>query len=52
VHGSALRLTVVNGESDVIGHRPLYSELVYRADVAGLAGASVFRGIEGSGPSR
>lgn len=51
VHGEALRLTVVVGESDVVGHRPLYSELVHRAHVAGLAGASVFRGIEGFGAS-
>lgn len=52
VHGPALRLTVVVGESDVVGHRPLYAELVHRAHAAGLAGASVFRGIEGFGASR
>ncbi|MGW6645726.1 DUF190 domain-containing protein [Streptomyces iakyrus] len=49
--GSALRLTVLIGESDTWHHRPLYSEIVFRAHAAGLAGASVFRGIEGFGAS-
>jgi len=47
--GSALRLTVFVGENDIWHHRPLYSEIVHRAHAAGLAGASVFRGIEGFG---
>ncbi|MEV6674566.1 DUF190 domain-containing protein [Streptomyces sp. NPDC051162] len=51
LHGNALRLTVVIGESDTWHHRPLYSEIVHRARAAGLAGASVFRGIEGFGAS-
>ena len=45
----ALRVTVLVGEGDQIGHRPLYSEIVHRAHAAGLRGASVFRGIEGFG---
>ncbi|MFI5521585.1 DUF190 domain-containing protein [Streptomyces platensis] len=45
----ALRLTVVVGEQDGWHHRPLYAEIVHRAREAGLAGASVFRGIEGFG---
>ncbi|MFC9325919.1 DUF190 domain-containing protein [Kitasatospora sp. NPDC057015] len=49
--GAALRLTVVVGEYDTWHHRPLYSEIVHRAHAAGLAGASVFRGIEGFGAS-
>ena len=49
--GSALRLTVLIGESDTVNHRPLYAEIVHRAHAAGLAGASVFRGIEGFGAS-
>ncbi|GAA2768228.1 DUF190 domain-containing protein [Streptomyces paradoxus] len=49
--GSALRLTVLIGESDTWHHKPLYSEIVHRAHAAGLAGASVFRGIEGFGAS-
>lgn len=47
--GAALRLTVVIGESDRWHHTPLYTEIVRRAHAAGLAGASVFRGIEGYG---
>jgi PII-like signaling protein len=39
------------GESDQARHHPVYTELVHRAHRAGLAGASVFRGIEGFGRS-
>ncbi|MEX3104250.1 MULTISPECIES: DUF190 domain-containing protein [unclassified Streptomyces] len=49
--GSALRLTVLIGENDTVNHRPLYAEIVHRAHAAGLAGASVFRGVEGFGAS-
>ncbi|MFD7326561.1 DUF190 domain-containing protein [Streptomyces sp. NPDC059875] len=49
--GRALRVTILLGESDTWHHRPLYSEIVHRAHEAGLAGASVFRGIEGFGAS-
>ncbi|MER6785550.1 DUF190 domain-containing protein [Streptomyces sp. NPDC000658] len=49
--GSALRLTVLIGENDVWHRKPLYAEIVHRAHAAGLAGASVFRGIEGFGAS-
>ncbi|MEU9382556.1 DUF190 domain-containing protein [Streptomyces sp. NPDC048279] len=47
--GRALRLTVYIGEDDCWHHKPLYTEIVHRAHAAGLAGASVFRGIEGFG---
>ncbi|MFE5796014.1 DUF190 domain-containing protein [Streptomyces sp. NPDC056503] len=49
VTGPALRLTIVVGENDTWHHRPLSSEIVHRAHAAGLAGASVFRGVEGFG---
>jgi len=49
--GPARRLTVIVGENDVWHHKPLYSEIVHRAHEAGLAGASVFRGLEGYGAS-
>ncbi|GAA4909538.1 DUF190 domain-containing protein [Streptomyces coeruleoprunus] len=49
--GRGLRLTVFVGESDQWHHRPLYAEIVHRAHEAGLAGASVFRGVEGFGAS-
>jgi uncharacterized protein len=49
--GAALRLTVLIGEADQFHRRPLYTEIVHRAHQAGLAGSSVFRGIEGYGKS-
>ncbi|GGQ68829.1 MULTISPECIES: DUF190 domain-containing protein [Streptomyces] len=49
--GNALRLTVFVGENDTWHRKPLYTEIVHRAHAAGLAGASVFRGIEGFGAS-
>lgn len=51
LQGSALRLTIFIGESDSWHHKPLYHEIVRRAHAAGLAGASVLRGIEGYGAS-
>ena len=49
--GDALRLTVFVGENDTWHRKPLYTEIVHRARTAGLAGASVFHGIEGFGAS-
>ncbi|MFE3600987.1 DUF190 domain-containing protein [Streptomyces sp. NPDC059096] len=49
--GTALRLTIFLGESDLWHHRPVYTEIVHRAHGAGLAGASVFHGVEGFGAS-
>ncbi|GAA4429754.1 DUF190 domain-containing protein [Georgenia halophila] len=46
---TALRLTVFVGEADQWKHRPVYSEIVHRAHDFGLAGAAVFRGLEGYG---
>src|SRR5882762_8973753 len=51
IEGPALRLTVFIGESDQWHHRPLYTEIVHRAHAAGLAGATVLRGVEGYGAS-
>lgn len=51
IEGPALRLTVFVGEDDTWHHKPLYHEIVHRAHAAGLAGASVLRGIEGYGAS-
>ena len=48
---SVLRLTVFIGEADQWHHRPLYSEIIHRAHVEGLAGAAAFRGFEGFGAS-
>lgn len=51
LQGPTARLTILVGESDQVHHRPVYTELVHRAHQAGLAGASVFRGVEGFGRS-
>ncbi|MFB9834019.1 DUF190 domain-containing protein [Actinoallomurus acaciae] len=51
LHGAACRITIFIGEADQYHHKPLYAEIVRRAHTHGLAGASVFRGIEGYGAS-
>lgn len=51
LEGPATRLTVFIGEADQHHHRPLSTEIVHRAHAAGLAGATVMRGIEGYGRS-
>jgi PII-like signaling protein len=51
LEGSQKRLTIFIGESDRFGHTPLATEIVQRAHAAGLAGATVFRGVEGYGAS-
>jgi len=51
LEGRQKRLTIFIGESDRHGHTPLATEIVQRAHKAGLAGASVFRGVEGFGAS-
>lgn len=45
----SMRLSIFVGENDMWHHRPVYSEIVHRAHRAGLAGATVVRGIEGYG---
>ena len=47
----AVRLTILLGESDQWHHRPVFTEIVHRARAAGLAGATVLRGIESFGAS-
>lgn len=49
---AARRLTIFVGETHQWHHGPLYVEIVHRAHQAGLAGATVVRGIEGFGSSR
>jgi PII-like signaling protein len=44
-------LRVFLGESDTIKHTALYEVIVRRAREAGLAGATVWRGIMGFGPT-
>ena len=50
-YGPHLEMTVLVGEHAHFHRKPLYSEIVHRAHKKGLAGASVFRGIEGFGHS-
>jgi PII-like signaling protein len=54
LEGTARRLTILVDEGDKAPHgtKPLYVEIVHRAHEAGLAGASVFHGIEGYGASK
>ena len=52
LRGPARRLTIFVGETDQWHHKPVYTEIVHRAHAAGLAGASVLRGIEGYGASQ
>jgi uncharacterized protein len=47
--GPALRLSILLSQDDCWHHRPLYAEIVRRAQHAGLAGATVVSGIEGYG---
>jgi hypothetical protein len=49
--GRAMRLTIFLDADDTWHHKPLFHEIVHRAHKAGLAGATVLRGIEGFGAS-
>lgn len=51
LEGQQKRLTIFIGESDRHGHTPLATEIMQRAHAAGIAGVSVFRGVEGYGAS-
>jgi PII-like signaling protein len=51
LEGTARRLTIFIGEEDRYDHKPLATEIVHRAQQAGLAGATVLRGMEGFGAS-
>ena len=49
IAGQAVLLRVFIGESDKIGHLPLYEAIVKQAREAGLAGATVLKGVLGYG---
>lgn len=49
ISGQAVLLRVFVGESDKIGHLPLYEAIVKRARDADLAGATVLKGVLGYG---
>jgi len=48
---NAVLLRVFVGERDRHGHQPLYEAIVVEARKAGLAGATVLRGLQGFGAS-
>ena len=49
ITGQAVLLRVFIGESDKLGHFPLYEAIVKRARDADLAGATVLKGVLGFG---
>lgn len=49
ISGQAVLLRVFIGESDKLGHVPLYEAIVKEARSAGLAGATVLKGVLGYG---
>lgn len=51
ISGQAVLLRVFIGESDKLGHLPLYEAIVIQARDADLAGATVLKGVLGFGAS-
>ncbi len=51
MENSSVRLTVYLTEDDRSGHHALHHQLLHRAREAGMAGATVWRAIEGFGSS-
>ncbi len=49
INGDAKLLRIFVGESDKSGNLPVYEKIVLEARKAGLAGATVFKGIMGFG---
>ncbi|HEY3684084.1 MAG TPA: DUF190 domain-containing protein [Streptosporangiaceae bacterium] len=50
--GPARRLSIIIQENDQYRHHALYAEIVMRAQKAGLAGATVLRGVQGFGAAQ
>ena len=51
ISGRAIRMRIYLGESDRLGHLPLYEAIVKKAREQGLAGATVLKGVLGYGAS-
>jgi uncharacterized protein len=49
IQRDAKLLRIFIGDSDKIGHIPVYEDIVINAKKAGLAGATVFKGVMGFG---
>jgi len=52
ITGQAVLLRIFIGESDKVGHAPLHEVIVRKAREAGLAGATVLKGVLGYGATR
>ena len=50
-NSNAKLLRIFIGESDRVGHQPLYEAIVFEAKKQQLSGATVTRGIMGFGPN-
>lgn len=48
-HENANLLRIFIGESDKLGHQPLYEAIVFEAKKSGMAGATVTRAVMGYG---
>jgi len=51
IEGEAKLLRIFIGESDLLHHVPVYEKIVLEARKAGLAGATVIKGVMGFGAS-
>lgn len=51
IEGGAGMLKIYVGESDKVHGRPMFEEIVFEARKAGMAGATVFKGIMSFGAS-
>lgn len=49
LEGEGKLLRIFIGETDQHNHKPLYEAIVLKAREMGMAGATVFRGVEGFG---
>ncbi|MEG8947520.1 DUF190 domain-containing protein [Rosettibacter firmus] len=49
IKGEAKLIRIFLGEDDILNHKPVYETIVLEARKAGLAGATVFKGIMGFG---
>ncbi|MEJ5351336.1 MAG: DUF190 domain-containing protein [Melioribacteraceae bacterium] len=49
IKGEAKLVRIFVGEDDILHHNPVYEKIVLEARKAGLAGATVFKGIMGYG---
>jgi PII-like signaling protein len=49
IEGEGKLIRIFIGESDKLGHQPLYEAIVMKAREMGMAGATVLRGVEGFG---